>query len=335
MSIPENYKEIFELIRAKLDISESATIISGADINETWGPVDIDLVVQDGPTKYLIEVKSRVRVDNIARLVLLRELIKQEKDASRIIPVIAGKIIPHNIEEMARQLDITIVNIPRTMALSVHEFNRTSGNTRVTSEKSWRVITCLLKERTTSIRQLSLMEDVSYGWAHATIKALINQGIVTRKGNYVTISDIDKLLNGVAWERPLENVLKRVVYIGYNDAFTAARDLSQILNDKGIRFAFTSYTAGALYTGYAFRHDSVYLYVEKDEIDFFIETFEDKEKEGIKAHIFVSDREIFLDLKEKEGICIVSEAQALLDLAGLGYSGRDITNAMVDNYASI
>ncbi len=34
--------------------------------------------------------------------------------------------------------------------------------------------------------------NVSYGWAHATVQSLIKQGIVTKKGNYVNISDTNK-----------------------------------------------------------------------------------------------------------------------------------------------
>ena len=187
----------------------------------------------------------------------------------------------------------------------------------------------------TSIRQLSLLEKVSYGWAHATIKSLLSQGVVTKKENYISISDTNKLLNGVAWERPFENLFADEINIDYQDAFKAASELSWILKNKEIKFAFTSYTAAGLYTGYAVRHDTVYLYLEKKEMDFFKNTFRETEKQGIKARIYTPDRDVFVDAREKEGILVVSPSQALLDLAGLGYSGRDITKAMVDKYASL
>ena len=185
----------------------------------------------------------------------------------------------------------------------------------------------------TSIRQLSLLEHVSYGWAHTIIQTLKNQDIVTMKDNYVTISNIDAILNGAAWERPFENLIEHEITINFDNAHTAATELSHMLKEHKIRFAFTAYTAGGLYTGYAIRHDSVYLYLEKDEIDFFIQTFGEEEGGGIRARIYVPDRKLFNDSREIENIRVVSPAQTLLDLAGLGYSARDITKAMVEKYA--
>ena len=327
----ENSQELFEIIRTKLKLSESAAVIKERD---AWSPVVVDLVVEDGDNRFFIEIKPRARVDTIARLILLKELLqKQNRDISNIFFVIAGKVIPPAVEEIAKQLDIKLVTIPHKFSMQGYDY--LPGKIKVTSEKSWKIISRLLKERMTSIRQLSIMENVSYGWAYATIQSLISQGIVIKKGNYVSISDTSKLLNGVAWERPFENLCAGDINIEYNDAFKAAQELSPILKDKGIRFAFTSYTAGGLYTGYAVRYDTIYLYIEKSEIDFFIKSFEDKEKKGIKARVYAPDRELFKDAIEKEGIKITSPAQTLLDLAGLGYSGRDITKAMVEKYASL
>ena len=152
----------------------------------------------------------------------------------------------------------------------------------------------------TSIRQLSLLEKVSYGWAHATIQSILSQGVVTRKENYVSISDTNKLLNGVAWERPFENLFADEINIDYQDAFKAASELSQILKNKGIKFAFTSYTAAGLYTGYAVRHDTVYLYLEKKEMDFFKNTFREKDMQGIKEREYIPRIETYSRIQEKK-----------------------------------
>ncbi len=337
MSFSENNQELFEIIRAKLNLSDSAVVIKEPSLKDALIPVRVDAVIEEGSSKYYIEMKSKASIDTVAQLNLLKELLKkQNKNISNIYLVIASKVIPPNVEELAKQVGIILVTIPHNIGLPMQNYDYFPSKTKVTSEKSWKVITRLLKEKTTSIRQLSLMENVSYGWAYATIQSLISHGIVTKlKGNYVKISDANKLLNGVAWERPFENLCINEINIEYSDAFKAAHELSHILKNKGIKFAFTSYTAGGLYTGYAVRHDSVYLYLEKNELDFFIKVFEEKKKKGIKAQIYAPDRELFNDTREKEDITIVSPAQTLLDLAGLGYSGRDIAKAMVDKYASL
>jgi hypothetical protein len=337
MSFSENNQELFEIISAKLNLSDSAVVIKEPVLKDALIPVSVDAVIEEGNSRYYVEIKSKASVDTVARLILLKELLKkQNKNISNIYLVIASKVIPPNVEDLAKQVGIILVTISHNIGLPMQNYNYFPSKTKVTSEKSWKVITRLLKEKTTSIRQLSLMENVSYGWAYAIIQSLISQGIVTKlKGNYVKISDANKLLNGVAWERPFENLCIKEINIEYSDAFKAAQELSHILKNKGIKFAFTSYTAGGLYTGYAVRHDSVYLYLEKNELDFFIKAFEEKKKKGIKARIYAPDRELFNDTREKEGITIVSPAQTLLDLAGLGYSGRDIAKAMVDEYASL
>ncbi len=336
MDTQDNQTIIFEILREKLNLSSGAYVIKEPVIKEAWSPVEVDLIIKDDIRSYFIEIKSKVRVDSIAKLVLLKELLqKQNKDVSNMFLVIASKIIPPIVEEIAKQVDIKLVTIPHNIGLSVQRYDYFPSKIKVTSEKSWKVITRLMKEKITSIRQLSIIESVSYGWTHATVQSLLSQRVVTKKGNYVSIFDTNKLLNGVAWERPFENLCASEITIGYHDAFKAAQELSHILKNKGIKFAFTSYTAGGLYTGYAIRHDTIYLYIEKNEIDFFINTFREVEKQGIKARIYTPDRDVFNDTREKEGIQVVSPSQALLDLAGLGYSGRDITKAMVEKYASI
>ncbi|MDO8727202.1 MAG: hypothetical protein Q7J35_14125 [Candidatus Methanoperedens sp.] len=336
MTISDNNPELFEILRAKLNLSDGAVVKEEQVLKDTSTLIRVDMVIEDGNNRYLVEVKSKASIETIAQLVLLKELFRNEnQDISGIFLVIAGNVFTPEIEKIANQTNIILVTIPRNIEQPAQKYDHSPGKIKVTSEKSWKVITRLLAEKMTSIRQLSLLENVSYGWAHATIKSLLSQGVVTRKENYVSISDANKLLNGVAWERPFENLFADEINIEYQDAFKAASDISHILKNNGIKFAFTSYTAAGLYTGYAIRHDAVYLYLEKNEMDFFKNTFRVTEKQGIKARIYAPDRDVFADTREKEGIMIVSPSQSLLDLAGLGYSGRDITKAMVDKYATL
>lgn len=334
--ISENTPELFEILRAKLNLSDGAMVNEEPVLKDTSTHIRVDMVIEDGNNRYFVEVKSKASIDTIANLVLLKELLRNEnQDISGIFFVIAGKAFTPDVEKIANQTSIILVTIPRNIEQPAQKYDHSPGKVKITSEKSWKVITRLLAEKTTSIRQLSILEKVSYGWAHATIQSLLSQGVVTRKENYVSISDTNKLLNGVAWERPFENLFADEINIEYQDAFKAASELSHILKNNGIKFAFTSYTAAGLYTGYAIRHDTVYLYLDKNEIDFFKNTFIETKKQGIKARIYAPDRNVFADAREKEGILIVSPSQTLLDLAGLGYSGRDITKAMVDKYASL
>ncbi len=107
-----------------------------------------------------------------------------------------------------------------------------------------------------------------------------------------------------------------------------------VCDEQQIPCAFTSFTAGEIYTGYSARHDSVYLYLEKKNISEFAEMFDVQTKREIAVRIYAPDRDVFKDRRtfSVEGVWLVSPAQALLDCAGLGYAGRDLTQKLVEIY---
>ena len=336
MAALQEDSDLINVIKKKLNASKDARTVRHTHIGDIDVPIEADLVIEDGPDKFFIEVKTRPRIDTLGRLVLLRELINKSGVRNyKINLVVASKAFSRSIEEIADKTNIRLIELPGNMKLSGDQYYKESRNIKITSIKAWSIVTRLMKEKITSIRQLSLKEDVSYGWTHAVIQHLLNQEIVSRTGNYVEISNIDKLLNGIGWERQFENLKKGEIVLRYNSSFEAARDITYILKKKDVGFAFTSYTAGSLYTGYAVRHDSLYLYLDKENIRSFAEIFPGQGKEGIKVNIYRPDRDVFNDQKKLEDINIVSPEQALLDLAGTGYAGRDLASEMVNRYGSL
>ena len=205
---------------------------------------------------------------------------------------------------------------------------------KLTSPKSWRVVSYLLRIKESSIRHLSIESGVSYGWTHATVQALVSKGIASVAGGYVKITDINKLLNGIAWERPFERLFARGIRIAANSATSLAKEISLVCDEQQIPCAFTSFTAGELYTGYSARHDSVYLYLEKKNMAKLAEMFDIQPEGGTAVRIYTPDRNVFEDrrMSSVENVWLVSPAQALLDCAGLGYAGRDLTLKLVDFY---
>ena len=176
---------------------------------------------------------------------------------------------------------------------------------------------------------------MSYAWAHKTIEILVEQNVVKKDGGYVTIADVKNLLNGIAWERPMRNLQVEEIHLNFPSSHGAAQEITQNLKGQNIPFAFNSFTAAGLYTGYAFRQDAVYLYLEKKQIDQFKEQFGEKNNTGIRAVLYAPDRDVFSDTREMESVVVTSPAQTLLDLAGLGYSAMDLTKVMVDKYAGL
>jgi len=333
----ESEEKILNILKRKLELSDNAKIEKMPVFKEMWTPIDVDMVIRDNYRLYFIEIKSNLRFENISRLTTFRELlrVKDKKNLSNYNFIIAGKNIPPKIKDLADTLNIKLINLPKKIEISKPKYDIFPNRVKVSSEKSWKIVSSLLKEKVTSIRQLSLKENVSYGWTYTTIQHLINQGIVEKKENYVELKNIDKLLNGIAWERPFENLKIFEMHIGIKSSYKAAKEISHILRRKKIKFAFTSYTAGGLYTGYAIRLDSIYLYLKKENLDFLKEIFDISPIGGIKAQIYMPDRDVFSNTRLLEDIKVVSPSQALLDLVGLGYGGRDLALSMVDKYASL
>jgi hypothetical protein len=203
---------------------------------------------------------------------------------------------------------------------------------KLTSPKSWRVVSYLLGTKEASIRHLSIGSGVSYGWTYAIVQALISKRIASEGRGHIKITDINKLLNGIAWERPFERLFTQEIRIAANSATALAREISSVCDEQQIPCAFTSFTAGELYTGYGASHDSIYLYLDKKNIAELAEMFEVRTEGGYAIRFYNPDRNLFKDriMFSIENIWLVSPAQALLDCAGLGYAGHDLTLKLVD-----
>ena len=338
------FDKILDYIRDHLGISSDILNTDVRTLYENYSidlPLHPDVVLEENESIYFIDIKSKATIDTIAKMNLLRNLWLQNENTRKSIRlVVVAKSFMEREKRIMDQLDIIMLKLPWSFKPGIKEQFKSKTH-RITSDKSWKIVSRLLKEKKTSIRQLSLLENVSYGWAHKTIQTLIQQNIVKQDYNHVSILNMDKLLNGVAWERPLMNLKSYEIQIPFSESMHAAREITEAFAmQDNMPVGFTSYTAASLYTGYGVRHDAVYLYLNDDHVNYFRELFESHPFEShsansIKAIIYRPDREVFQDTREREGIRIVSPSQTLLDLAGMGYSAMDITKEMVLVYDTI
>ena len=320
------------LIR-KLGIDELAAIRQ----NPSWQDFTFDLVIDDvtGSQVFYIETKSKATIDSLAQINLYKDIIKSSEGVEHPIFILVSKYIPPRVAQMAEMLNIRTLSIPKEIFFP-GENPRTQGPIKITSEKSWKVVSGLIGLRSSSIRNLSLVLNVSYGWTHATIESLISHDLAQRNGNQVSISDMDKLLNGVAWERPTNSLIVKEYAIPYKDPFEASVELASMFEGQNVRYAFASYFAGTKYTGESIRFDSIQVYLEKKEIEDIGKQFGWSEGgAGIKIQVMVPDRDLFGEARIIGNMKITSPSQTLLDLAGLGYKGRDLTKAMVAVYGQL
>ena len=326
--------ELIALLRRELELGESALIKVEGELSDDY-PIRFDLVIEDGGKTYVVEIKRIVRLEALSRLVLLKLLLNADNISAYDIEfVIAGKRIAPEAAEAAKKTGIRFIKLPADVNLEEARYKSSALPAKLTSPKSWQAISHLLKIKEASIRQLAIGSGVSYGWTHATVKALASKGIVSADRGLVKVTDINKLLNGVAWERPFEKLFAQEIRIAAKSPMALAQEICLVCDEQRIPSAFSSYTAGEIYTGYSARHDSVYLYLEKKNIDELSGMFDVEDEGGTAVRIYSPDRDVFGDrrMATPQGVWLVSPAQALLDCAGLGYAGRDLTLKLVEIY---
>ncbi len=316
-------------ISSQLGLSEDVKYQFDVDMND----LIVDLVIDNEGIRYFIEFKKMANFDTIARLNLYKDYFKDLQNTMEF--VLATKSISSRFEEMAKALGILVVVLPRDIELPGKDIRKTTHQVKVTSEKSWRIICNLIRGKSISIRQSAIEEEVSYGWAHAIVEFLESQGIVERMGNRVSIVDIDKLLNGIAWERPTRSIMVTEYYTNYNNIPEALNEISRLIEKNNIKAVFASYIAGMKYTGYSARFDTVQLYCNINDARLLESILHDENNQGIKVQIFNPDRDVFIHERIIDNVHITSPCLTLLDLAGLGYKGKDLTKAMVERYANL
>ncbi|WAC04305.1 MAG: hypothetical protein OS112_07500 [Methanoregula sp.] len=333
-----NDPQLITLLRTELGFGDDAIIKQESTLNDNY-PMRFDLIIEDGNKTFIVELKRVVRLAELSQLGLLKLLLDADNMSTRNTEfVIVGKRITKEAADAAEKTGMRLIRLPAEVNVAEAAHDKAGAvPVKLTSPKSWQVISYLLKMNETSIRQLAIESKVSYGWAHATVRALTEKGIVSTTGGYVKISDINKLLNGVAWERPFERLFAQEIRIAADGPVALAQEICLVCEEQGLMCAFTSFTAGEIYTGYSARHDSSYLYLEKKYIAALAGMFDVRTEGGIAVRIYAPDRDVFKDRRtfSVNGVWLVSPSQALLDCAGLGYAGRDLTQKLVEIYGGL
>lgn len=325
-----NDTKLITFIKQKLDVDEGSEV----KLDAQWKDFGFDVIIEDRERSetFFIEVKAKASIEVIALLNLYRAHIDPEL-GSRGRYILVTKSISMKLMEMANTVGIEVLIMPREVVLTETPSKSSTGAVKITSEKAWRVVSGLIRLRSSSVRNLSISEKVSYGWAHSTIDHLIAHGIARRNGSQVFVDDMDKLLNGVAWERPTHSLVENELIIPFQDISSAAKELTDALETQGIKFAFCSYFAGMQYTGLGIQFDSVQMYVDADEIVNVKELIgASSDGNGIRLQLMRPDRSLFSETRVVGGFKVTSPSQTLLDLAGLGYKGKDLTKGLVAIY---
>jgi hypothetical protein len=287
-----------------------------------------DLIVVSDDRSFVVEVKQRLTTDHVARALLVKRMLEVEASPyPNPELVLIAKRIPSKVRSVADEVGVHVLRLDSEVQLPFSSSDRPSRVSKVSHWKSWRVTAELIRSGSTSIRQLSISSGVSYGWTHATVRHLVEMGVAKRGDEGVNIEDIERLFDGVAWERPLSNLLVRRFPVAGEDHMEVARDIEDAMGDWDIEHAFTGFTAGGLYTGYGQRFDRLYIYLDPSAVE-RVEGSLSEGGGGIELMVYAPDRDVWRDIGPVEGITLASPSQTLLDLIGLGYGARTLAREM-------
>ncbi|MHB1623245.1 MAG: hypothetical protein ACYCR9_08545 [Cuniculiplasma sp.] len=323
----------YQYILEKLGISPDAQVVREYPIIVGDRELLVDIAVKSRDTLTLIEVKSRINEDAIYRIYAFSHLIGEEpKKRKRLRLVCVGKSLKYSTQELASKLGIEILIIPPKLYHSFVPMSTISKEilpydhiklspSRITSEKAWKIVCAILTDKSPNILALSRQTGISYGWTNTIVHTRENSEIIPR-GYGFTIKDVDRLLNAVSWERPLEALHVETVNTGFKTATNCINEVALNLNLRGVDYVFTAHSSALYYGSSILRDDFAYIYIPDSLERSFLRTYSTKETSGCALKIYVPDRDVMKSSKVFNGIRVVDHCQNLLDLAGLGIDGR-------------
>lgn len=169
---------LIALLRTELGFNENALIKQESTLRDNY-PLQFDLIIEDGSKTYVVELKRIVRLEALSQLGLLKLLLSANNISTHNIEfVIAGKRITAEAAEAAEKTGIRFIKLP--VDVNLEEAHEKPGITpvKLTSPKSWQVISYLLKIKETSIRQLAIRSG------SPTAGPMRPYGLLQQRGSY-------------------------------------------------------------------------------------------------------------------------------------------------------
>ena len=283
------------------------------------GSFVVDLVLEDSRSIFFIEIKKKLSPDVISRFFFLKEWVydSPEPKKERIF-LIAAQDIDQNLANMATRLGFRVERVFFPLSELESPESIESLKVKITADKAWKTIVSLLKYQPTSIYNVKMKSGVSYGEAHRVITYLRSRDLLTRRGNFVSVSDVRPILNAAFWERPLKSLMIKHFNIKHDSVENIPMEISELLERNNVKHAFTGIAAYEICFGGIRNESSFDLYVDTSN-PFFTGLMEDittADETGIHLFVYSPDRDVFNESKKVENTRLVSDGQLLLDLSG-------------------
>lgn len=293
----------------------------------------IDLVLRNGDDAYIVEVKTETAgMDALGQVHLYTQnpdLLGPFQPTGRVRGVLVAPSFSRNVEALAAKMNIATVAIPMRLL-----GDRATNLLPITKPKAWNVVAEVVAQgHNPGVRRLSDETDTSLGWTSGVVRGLQARGILSEDGA-VHKDGLLRLLDQVASERPFEKLRVGSVDTGlhdWDDAIEHLRhqwaDIDEHLSPPG--FHLCGRTAAMEYDDHLLHHSSIQAYAnDSDTLEAAMQGLHNDG--GIRFTVYMPDRPLAPGSKGEGPRKCVSLRQALLDVAGMGYSSRDTALRLVE-----
>lgn len=284
-----------------------------------------EVILEQETSVLLVGIKlTRANIQTVLKLSLYARVVSQRYSGKKIIlKLFAPAIAPDArkaLERSGGSFQKLTTARPRGMS---------SEAVKITSPGSWKVVCYFIRNEEATMNHASVETGVSYPWTRSVVKKLIEIGAAEEHGRKARLSNIDRLFEYVAWERPVNSLRAMEFTSAYEDETEALHELYG--NVEGIipQSACALFTAADLYLEGKASGGCIQLYADDNAA--LVTKSLLGEGNGISFQIYSPDREMD-DVCLINDIRVTSIEQTMLDLAGLGVSGIDSAKVVAAYY---
>lgn len=321
-------QKILHVLSKKIRISPNARVSSEQFVQIDNVMYEFDAIVENGKELIYVEIKNRLTNEGLSKFNLYKDVItKQSKEKTKFAMVV--RKVGAQAETLAKVLGIILIEAPRSFFGEDFQVSRAT-RVRLSTTKSFNVIFKMIENGPSTIQELSEISATSYGWTQAVVRRLIDLRVAERKYGLYSLSNLDKLFDAVAYERPIGSLVSKEYWAGPENIMELARDFTLHGELGNIEVALMGPTALLAYDPYQVRSDEMYLYIDSSKVTAVKDEFSLDNNGTVKIVIFLPDRNVFANSQKVNGIRVTSKEQTLLDLISFGLLYRDSCRRMVD-----
>jgi len=198
----------------------------------------------------------------------------------------------------------------------------TSVMVKLTAEQSYQIILFLLATIRSSQTEISRFTGASKSQVNRLVNDLIDAAVIRHvKNRLLEVNDPIRLLDKIAFERPLSRLVRKEIQLEYSEVNRVEDAIRKTCLNSKIKYAFTCFSALDKYYRYHITYPTVHVYTnEQTELESKLPLG----KGAVLVQILAPDHEVIMQTaRMKDRFVLVDPVQVIIDLFCLGSIGRD------------